>query len=84
MSDDLFYTRLRWSNGQGIAKFRNRIVVLTEAPDISRETVVELVYTPEVRVAWVRTFDSPWRELLPYEIEACESYLRIATGPGET
>jgi hypothetical protein len=84
MSDDLFYTRLRWSNGHGIAKYRNRIVVLTEAPDISRDVVVEIIYTPEVGVARVRTFSKPWRDLLPDEIAACDSYLRIATGPGET
>jgi len=83
MSDDLFYTRLRWANGKGIAKYKGCVVALTEPPDVVDATVVELIYTPEVHVCRVRTFGSPWRDLVPNEIEVCMTFLRKTANGGK-
>lgn len=83
MSDDLFYTRLRWSSGHGIAKYKGRVTELTQAPEIAGFPVAELIHTPEVHSSWVRFFGTPWRELLPEEIIACDEILRATEKQGE-
>lgn len=76
MSDDLFATRLRWANGSGMAKLRGKAVPLHNPPHIDGLDIVELIYTPEVRVARVLEPLKAWRDLKPWEIKACDQFLR--------
>lgn len=75
MSDDLWFTTLRWTRNSGVAKLHNREVVLTEKPDLGFE-YDELVYRPEHPLARIRLASGATRELLPHEIVACDRFLR--------
>lgn len=87
MSDALYFTRLRWVEGCGVAKYHGRSVKLDSAPDILGLLIVELIYTPEMAVGVVRETRAPLnlRELRPNEIAACDAFLRrTVLHPGET
>lgn len=77
MSDALFSTRLRWFNGQGIAKMYGRLVALTEPPILDGVPVYYVQYTPEIH--W---FDiqprpcDPKREMYAAEIADADRLLR--------
>jgi hypothetical protein len=75
MSDDLWFTTLRWTHGAGVAKLHNREVALREKPDLGFE-FEELVYRPEHPLARIRLQSGATRELLPHEIAACDRFLR--------
>jgi hypothetical protein len=81
VSDDLYFTRLRWSDakGDGLAKLHGRSVRLTERPDLGFE-FVELIYTPELHSARVRLLDQRWRDLRPEQIAACDLFLKRSQG----
>lgn len=79
MSDDLYSTVLRWRNGSGLAKLRNKPVPLDDKPDLGFE-FVELHYRPEIAFARVKV-GVVTREALPHEIERMDCYLRAVVGP---
>lgn len=54
MSDALYFVRLRWSGGGGIAKRGGLIVRLDAAPDLGGGPVHELDYSPAIGVREVR------------------------------
>lgn len=84
MSDALYYTRLHWGQGRGVAKMSGKTVQLFEPPAIAGLLIAELIYTPEVHVAVVQEVGKPKRELLPAEILACAAFLRRTVWAGET
>jgi hypothetical protein len=74
MSDQLYLTRLRWSNGAGIAKSCGRRVVLTAPPALGFP-FYSLDFSPGV-CEQIRS--EPWselRELFADERAACLAYL---------
>jgi hypothetical protein len=81
VSDDLYFTRLRWGHGRGVAKYHGRVVVLTAPPDILGLAIDELIYTPETAVAVVCEVGRPQRELRPNEIAACDALLKLTFAP---
>lgn len=84
MSDALYFTRLHWGQGRGVAKMQGRSVPLYEPPAIAGLAIEELIYTPEVHVAVVQEVGKAKRELLPHEIAACAAFLRRTVWRGET
>lgn len=54
MTDALYATRLRWSNGGGVAKLHGRAVALTAAPVLGGVAVHFVDYTPEVHCVEIR------------------------------
>ena len=83
MSDDYYWTRLRWHAGRGVAKLRGVVVALTEAPDLGRGPVVELDYAPETDCREVRRRHCDARaDMEPDEIAAADRLLRALTDGG--
>ena len=80
MSDALYYTRLRFHNGLGLAKKHGTTVTLTSAPDLGRGPVHELDYVPEIDQAEVAmtTRERPRRMSL-HEIHAADDLLDSLT-----
>ena len=54
MSDDLYFTRLRWHAGRGIAKLHGRSVPLAAPPVLAGAPVNECDYAPEYGFRLVR------------------------------
>ena len=77
MSDDLYSTRLRWSNGRGVAMLHRHSVPLTEPPVLGGEPVYELDYTPEVGCIEIRrhAWDTPG-EMTEAEVAEADAMLR--------
>lgn len=75
MSDDLWFTTLRWTRGAGVAKLRGRVAILATKPAIGCD-FDELVYRPEIALARVRLAGGGTRELRPDEIAACDRILK--------
>jgi hypothetical protein len=76
MSDALYYTRLRYHNGVGVAKKHGTTVTLTGAPDLGRGPVHELDYIPEIDQAEV-SMDKrdPVRRMTRAEVQAADELL---------
>lgn len=80
VSDDLYYTVLRWGNGRGIAKAQGMKVTLTEAPDLGAGPVEFVAYRPEVRDLEVRMHGAAEvREMTRAEERAADALLREMT-----
>jgi hypothetical protein len=79
VSDALYFTRLRWHSGGGIAKLHGRAVTLDAAPDLGAGPVHEVDYAPEAG-CWElreRACDAR-RDMTAAEIRAADALLRAA------
>ena len=83
MSDDLYYTVLRWTNGRGIAKGQGMTSTLTEPPDLGGGPVQFLAYRPEIGEADVQ-MDGERRALTRDEERAADALLRRLTAMPES
>jgi hypothetical protein len=80
VSDDLYYTILRWANGKGVAKHPGMTVTLKAPPDLGFGPVHMVAYRPEVGAAELQTrADRPRRAMLREEIQAADAMLRSLT-----
>ena len=80
MSDDLYYTVLRWADDKGVCKAQGMTVTLREAPDLGAGPVVFLAYRPEIRDLLVQVpADTGLRELTRDEVRAADVLLRSLT-----
>lgn len=76
MSDNLYFTRLRFTCGSGVAKLHGRTVVLAECPQFLPQRLAEVDYMPEVHACQVRDEFGGWREMKDFEIAAADALLR--------
>lgn len=86
MSDDLYFTRLRFTGRSGLAKLHGRAVVLTECPQFLPQRIAEVDYMPEVHACLIRDECAGWREMDAPEIAAADALLRelCQGGPNAT
>ena len=80
MTDDRYYTRLRWHGTSGVAKMHGMTVSLTAGPDLGDGPVWMIDYRPEVGFAQVqpRAKDLP-RNMTLEEKHVADSMLRQLT-----
>ena len=73
MSDALYYTRLRFHNGLGLAKRHGMTVSIAAGPDLGSGPVHQLDYIPEIDQADL-SMDKrePLRRMTRAEIRAAE------------
>ncbi len=77
MSDALYSTRLRWSNGRGMAMLHGRAQTLTAPPVLCGQPVHSIDYTPEVHCLEIRRRAcDPVDEMTPDEIADADALLR--------
>lgn len=76
MSDDLYFTRLRFTGRSGIAKLHGRAVVLAECPQFLPQRIAEVDYMPEMHACMVRDECAGWREMEATEIAAADALLK--------
>lgn len=77
MSDALYSTRLRWSNGRGMAMLHGRIVPLQQPPVLGGLAVHQVDYTPEVHCLEIRRRAcDPVDDMTPEEITDADALLR--------
>lgn len=74
MSLDLYSRRLHWDGRRGIAKCDGVTVVLTSSP--MPQTIAEIDYAPELRVAQVRESAQGWRDMTAAERDAADEQLQ--------
>lgn len=80
MSDDYYWTRLRFHHGAGVAKLRGVTVKLMGPPDLGRGPVHEVDYAPEAGCREVRRRACDARtDMEPDEIAAADALLRRLT-----
>lgn len=85
MSDDLYFTRLRWSGSvrRGVAKLHGMRVELTTPPDLGTGAVAELDYAPEMGCREIRrTPVDRWEQMTTDEIGRADEMLRALCGEG--
>ena len=76
MSDALYYTRLRFRHGVGLAKKHGTTISLAVAPDLGSGPVHQLDYIPEIDQADVRTHKRETvRRMTQHEIHAADELL---------
>lgn len=79
MSHALYFTRLWFVYGRGIAKLHGRQVKLTAPP---LEGYEEIDYTPEVHCCRIRPRFGGWRDMESDEIAAADALLwRLLPAP---
>lgn len=80
MTDELYYTRLRFSGRHGIAKMHGTTISLNTGPDLGDGPVWFVDYRPEVGFGRVqpRSIDTP-RDMRPEERRAADDLLRKLT-----
>lgn len=80
MTDELYYTRLRFNGHSGIAKMHGMTVSLNTGPDLGDGPVWMCDYRPECGFALVqpRSID-PVREMFGSEKRAADALLRSVT-----
>jgi hypothetical protein len=77
VSSLLYATRLLYIEGRiGIAKLQGVGRKIVQPPQIAGLQVMEIDYTPEVRVARIREVHQGWREMERHEIAAADAYLK--------
>ena len=80
MSDNLYWTRLRWHGRGGIAKHLGKSIVLDLAPDLGSGPIWDCDYVPEVDIADVQTRSiDPVRRMTHSEIRAADDILKGLT-----
>lgn len=75
MSDDLYFTRLRFTGRSGIAKLHGRAVKLAVCPQFLPQRIAEVDYAPELHACLVRDECAGWREMKDIEIAAADALL---------
>lgn len=81
MSDDLYFTRLRFTGSSGVAKLHGLAQVLQDCPQFLPQRIAEVDYMPEVRACMVRDECGGWREMEASEIVAADALLhRLFSG----
>ena len=76
MSDDRYYTRLRFSGRHGIAKGHGGRADLYIAPDLGDGPVQAMIYTPEIDEAQVwRNAEAAWDRMTQDEIRAADALI---------
>lgn len=80
MTDGYYFTRLRFSGKQGIAKMHGHVIPLTVGPDLGAGPVWAIDYRPEIAFARVqpRSID-PMRDMTGDEKHAADALLRKLT-----
>lgn len=80
MTDELYYTRLRFSGRHGIAKMHGTVLALDVGPDLGSGPVWFVDYRPEVGCYRIqpRSVD-PQRDMEHSEIVAADALLRRLT-----
>ena len=73
MSDDLYYTILRWADGAGIVKAQGMKITLTAGPDLGKGPVHFVAYRPVLGRGEVQTHPSEPRRLMD------DAEVRVAT-----
>lgn len=80
MSDSLYWARLRWHNGLGVAKSNGTTVSLSVAPDLGSGPVHQLDYVPEIDQADVAMdVREPMRRMTLHEIHTAGELLNHLT-----
>jgi len=80
MTDDLYYTILRWAGNRGIVKAHGMTVALTAGPDLGKGPVHFVAYRPEIGRGEVQTHPSEPRRLMDdSEVRAATELLRSMT-----
>lgn len=81
MSLDLYWTRLVWGGGRGVAKKDGRLVQIVDAPRIAGAEVEGLDFAPEVECYQILPQRGGWREMSTTEISECWQLLERLTRP---
>lgn len=77
MSDALYPTRLRWSNGRGAAMLHGRIVPMTAPPVLGGQAVHAIDYTPEIGCVEIqRRACDPRGDMTAAEVAEADALLR--------
>lgn len=80
MTDELYYTILRWADGSGIVKAQGMVVTLQGAPDLGKGPVHFVAYRPEIGRGEVQTHPSePRRPMDDIEVRAATQLIRAMT-----
>ncbi|MCU0920756.1 MAG: hypothetical protein MUF16_10525 [Burkholderiaceae bacterium] len=80
MTDELYYTRLRFSGRHGIAKMHGTVLALDVGPDLGSGPVWFVDYRPECGFALVQPRSiEPVREMFDSERRAADALLRSVT-----
>jgi len=80
MTDDRYYTILRWADGSGIAKSQGMTITLTAAPDLGRGPVHFVAYRPEEGPGEIQTHPKEPRRIMDHiEVHAATELLRSMT-----
>ena len=80
MSDDLYYTILRWADGAGIVKAQGTTIKLTAGPDLGKGPVHFIAYRPVLGRGEVQTHPSEPRRLMDdSEVRAATELMRVMT-----
>lgn len=84
MTDDLYYTRLRFSGRHGVAKMHGMTVSLDVGPDLGEGPVWLVDYRPEIGFGRIqpRSID-PQRDMTTKEKHAADALLRSITAMPE-
>lgn len=75
MSDDLYFARLRYTRGNGVAKLHGHALVLNECPQFLAVEIEEVDYAPEVKAWRVRDRNCGWRDMQSHEAQAADALL---------
>ena len=80
MTDELYYTRLRFSGRHGIAKMHGTTISLDTGPDLGDGPVWMCDYRPEIGFGQVRPRSiDPQRDMNQAEVHAADALLRSIT-----
>jgi hypothetical protein len=80
VSDDLYYTILRWADGAGIVKGQGMKITLASGPDLGKGPVHFVAYRPEIGRGEVQTHPSePRRPMDDIEVRAATQLIRAMT-----
>jgi hypothetical protein len=80
VSDDLYYTILRWDDGAGIVKGQGMKKDLRAGPDLGKGPVHFVAYRPELGRVEVQTHpDEPRRLMDDAEVRAATDLIRAMT-----
>lgn len=75
MSDDLYFTRLRFTRGSGVAKLHGSALPLAECPQFLAVEIEEVDYMPEVHAWRIRERNAGWRDMDGQEVQAADTLL---------
>lgn len=76
MSNDLYWTRLVWTGGRGVAKLDGTEIRLPAPPHLKAVEIDGLDYAPDVSCFQIMPRRSGWRDMTPDEIAECKALLQ--------